>query len=213
MILNLRCKLFTTDMIPKKTFLIVLLLAITFTAFSQTVTKTFVDYYDKPATPATASFYIETFKAKDTDVYWQRKKYYYDTVPAALAATGKSKDAKGLIKEGAFVFYYKNGVKEKEGNYTDNLREGEWKEWNKEGKLSVLNHFKKDKMVGKNIRWFTSGPAYDSTILDDNGNGKSFGFYEDGAKEGEGNYTAGDKNGLWIYYYRTAKNKKSIEVN
>ena len=213
MILNLLCKLFTTAMIPKKTFLVVLFSAITFTVFSQTVTKTFVDYYDKPADRTTASFYIETFKTNDTAVYWQRKKYYNDTVPAALAATGKSKDAEGLIKEGAFVYYYKNGIKEKEGNYSNNLKEGEWKEWNEQGKLSVLNHFKKNKMVGKNIRWFSSGSAYDSTMLDDSGNGKSFGFYEDGAKEGEGNYTAGDKNGLWIYYYRTAKNKKSIEVN
>ena len=112
MILNLLCKLFTTVMIPKKTFLFVLLSAITFTAFAQTVTKTFVDYYDKSANRTTASFYIETFKTNDTDVYWQRKKYYNDTVPASLAATGKSKDEKGLIKEGAFVYYYKNGGKE-----------------------------------------------------------------------------------------------------
>jgi antitoxin component YwqK of YwqJK toxin-antitoxin module len=185
-----------------------------FSAFAQTaeITKIFVDYEEKPSTSKFANYYIETYKTSGTDAYWVRKMYYADTTEGTVASVGKSRDAKGQVKEGAFVYYHKNGTKESEGGFVNNLKEGEWRSWNKAGNLSSIEHFKEGKMVGKNISWHDNKRVGDSTILDDKGNGKSFTFYEDGAKSGEGGYTAGQKNGPWTYYYDEVKNQKSIEV-
>jgi antitoxin component YwqK of YwqJK toxin-antitoxin module len=185
-----------------------------FTAFAQTgeITRQFVDYDEKPSTSKHSLHYLETYKADNTDIYWTRKMYYADTTEGTLASVGKSSDAQGQIKEGAFVYYYKNGSKESEGEFIKNLKEGEWKEWSKAGNLSAIHHYKKGKMVGRNISWHDNKSLNDSTVLDENGNGKSFTFYENGAKSGEGSYTSSYKSGAWVYYYHDIKNQKSIEV-
>lgn len=176
------------------------------------ITRQFVDYDEKPTTGKYSLHYIETYKASNTDVYWTRKMYYADTTEGTVASVGKSSDVQGQIKEGPFVYYYKNGSKKSEGEFINNLKAGEWKEWNEAGNIKAINHFKKDKMVGRNISWHDNKSISDSTILDENGNGKSFTFYEDGTKNSEGNYTSGYKNGPWLYYYHDTKNMKSIEV-
>jgi antitoxin component YwqK of YwqJK toxin-antitoxin module len=191
------------------------LLAITIflTAISQPEkTKIYVDYEGKPSVSSHVQYYLETYKTNADDQYWQRKMYYNDTTEGIVACVGKSKDLQGQIKEGIFVNYRKSGAKESEGNYLNNKKEGEWKEWNKLGELSAVNHFKNGKMVGRNISWFDNKKINDSTMLDENGNGKSFSFFDNGANESEGNYASGDKTGLWVYYHKYIKNQKSMEV-
>ncbi len=182
-------------------------------AFAQAgeITKQFVDYEEKPVDNKFSMFYTETYKTSNTDVYWKRKMYYADTTEGTVASVGQSSDMQGQIKEGAFVYYYKNGSKKSEGGFVNNLKEGEWKEWNDAGNLSAVNHFKNNKMTGRNISWHDNKKINDSTILDESGNGKSFSFYDDGSKSGEGNYAAGYKSGSWTYYYHST-NLKSIEV-
>lgn len=184
------------------------------TVFAQPaeITKQYVDFDGKPTGSKNGLFYLETYQTENAGAYWHRRLYYNDTIDNTVASIGKSKDSLGQVKEGAFVYYYKNGVKKSEGNYVNNLKEAEWNEWHQSGKLSAINHYRKGRMVGRNIGWYATGKIRDSTLLDENGNGKSFTFYEDGAKNGEGNYAMGDKNGSWFYYYREAKNQKSIEV-
>ncbi len=185
-----------------------------FTAFAQTgeIKRQFVDYDEKPTTSKHSLHYIETYKTSNTDIYWTRKIYYADTTEGTVASVGRSRDAEGQIKEGPFIYYYKNGSKESEGEFVNNLKEGEWKEWNKAGNLNAIRHYKKGKMVGRNISWHDNKNLNDSTILDENGNGKSFTFFSDGAKAGEGSYAASYKSGPWLYYHHTANNLKSIEV-
>lgn len=184
-----------------------------FTAFSQTEkTKIYVDYDGKPSKSSHSLYYIETYKNNADDQFWQRKMYYNDTTDGIIASAGKSRDVDGQIKEGAFVYYHKNGPKEKEGSYIDNKKEGEWREWNKTGDLSAVNHFKAGKMVGRNVSWFDNKKLNDSTILDENGNGKSISFFDNGAHESEGSYTGGEKHGSWTYYFKDIRNQKSMEV-
>lgn len=204
----------TTFMYLKFSACIFLFQLFAFTAFAQAgeITRHFVDYAEKPITSKQASLYIETYKTTNTDIYWVRKMYYADTTEGTIAAVGKSSDSDGQIKEGAFVYYHKNGLKESEGEFVNNLKEGEWKDWNKAGNHSGIRHFKQGKMVGRNISWHENKNIYDSTLLDENGNGKSFTFYDDGTKNGEGSYIAGYKSGPWLYYHHTVNSPKSIEV-
>ncbi len=200
-------------MILKNIFCIFLLSLFSSAAFSQIpVTRNFFDYNEKKIQQSSASYYVETYKENDADSYWQRKMYYNDTVYGTVASVGKSRDLNGEIKEGPFIYYYKNGAKETEGTYANNLKEGEWNKWDKAGRLTAVNNFRNGKMVGRNISWHSNGTINDSTILDESGNGKSFDYYENGGKYGEGNYTSGSKNGLWLYYYSSVKDQKSIEV-
>jgi antitoxin component YwqK of YwqJK toxin-antitoxin module len=187
-----------------------------FTVFAQyfeTIKQQYVDFEEKPSRSNHAPFYMDLSRT-DTiaNPYWVRKIYYNDTVEGIIASVGKCRDAKGQIKEGAFVYYYKNGAKKREGNYVNNFKEGEWNEWSQSGNLSDINHYRKGKMVGRKISRHDNNSIRDSTILDENGNGKSFMFYEDGAKQGEGDYVSGTKNGLWLYYYSNVKDQKSMEV-
>jgi antitoxin component YwqK of YwqJK toxin-antitoxin module len=200
-------------MLFRNTCCIFLAIIVSFTAFSQTEkTKIYIDYEGKPSENTHTLYYIETYKMQADEQYWQRKMYYNDTIEGIVASIGKSRDAQGQVKEGNFVFYRKDGSKEKEGGYQNNEKEGEWKEWNKAGDLTGINHFKKGKMVGRNISWYDNKKINDSTILDENGNGKSISFFDNGANQSEGNYTAGEKNGAWTYYYKDIRNQKSMEV-
>ena len=176
------------------------------------IPKQYVDHDGKPVNEKYAAYYLETYKIKDADTYWQRKLYYNDTMPAAIASVGRCRDREGQIKEGSFVFYYKNGMKMSEGDYVNNSKEGEWEEWAQKGNLKALNHYRNGKMVGRNISWYQKGNMSDSTMLDENGNGKSLAFYPSGAKQSEGEYISGSRNGKWMYYYLDVKNQKSIEV-
>jgi antitoxin component YwqK of YwqJK toxin-antitoxin module len=200
-------------MLLKYTCCILLATLASLTTFSQSdKTKTYVDYEEKPSDNSHTHYYIETFKINADDQYWQRKMYYNDTAEGIIASVGKSRDLQGQIKEGNFVYYYKNGSKEKEGNYINNEQEGEWKGWNESGDLNAINHYKKGKMIGRNISWHDNKKISDSVALDENGNGKSYSFYDNGAKRSEGSYISGDKSGSWTYYYHDVKNQKSMEV-
>lgn len=192
-------------------FLMTLSVAVAF-AQQPEVVKQYVDYEGKPTNSKYANYYTETYKTNNADPYWQIKTYYNDTIQGTVASVGKSTDSQGQIKEGSFIYYFKNGTKKSEGDYANNFKEGEWKEWNEAGNIMAVNHFKKGKMVGRNIRWYDSNHISDSAILDGDGNGKSFAFFPNGTKSAEGNYTSGSKNGQWLYYYLDIKNQKSIEV-
>lgn len=175
--------------------------------------KKYVDYDGKSSPGKFAPFYIETIKTDKADPQWIRRMYYNDTIPGIIASIGPCKDEMGQIKEGAYLYYYKNGAKKTAGSFFNNLKDGEWNEWDKTGKLENINHYSKGIKVGRNISWHSNNTISDSTILDENGNGKSFSFYEDGSKQGEGNYTKGVKNGQWLFYYQEAKNQQSMEIN
>ena len=86
-----------------------------FYLFSQSgeITKKFVDYDEKPTNSKYSPYYIETYKTNNTEVYWQRKLYYADTTEGTVASIGTCKDLQGEIKDGAYVYYYKNGTKKK----------------------------------------------------------------------------------------------------
>lgn len=175
-------------------------------------TVTFLDYYEKKAAGANSGYYVVTSKKNSADIYWERTLYYNDTIQGIVAARGKSRDNFGLTKEGPFVYYHKNGVKWKEGTYVNNEREGEWLTWDEDGKKETMRHYKAGQLVGKNLGWYPNNNLMDSILLDDNGNGTSVEFFEDGAKKSEGGYKQGEKQGSWQYYFSTVKNQKSIDV-
>ncbi|MFN8251555.1 MAG: hypothetical protein U0V75_06695 [Ferruginibacter sp.] len=173
---------------------------------------TFLDYNEKKSSSTNSGYYVVTTKKDPSDIYWDRILYYNDTIQGFIAAKGKSSDEKGLLREGPFVYFHKNGTKWKEGVFTNNKEEGEWKTWDEEGKPESVNHYTAGSLTGKNISWFSNGRLKDSTMLDEKGNGTGTEFYKEGQQKAAGNYVNGEKQGHWLYYFKDEKNQPCSDV-
>ncbi|MCC5917532.1 MAG: hypothetical protein JJU02_09430, partial [Cryomorphaceae bacterium] len=108
------------------------------------------------------------------------------------------KDANGTVRykgaykygtrHGLITFYNGLGVKTSEGNYRLAYKDGTWKHYFRDGKLSQVEQYKNGKLHGKHISYF--------------GNGK---------KDEEGEYVHGDRHGKWTVFYENGN--KSVEYN
>lgn len=159
----------------------------------------------------TGARYIgNVYKKHEPDSVWKVEEY---TLPGKnLYLTGWAKDEKGTTKHGYFMYFNSDLVKIREGNYADGKREGEWKDWEENGKLSVKSQFHNGVPVGLRKSWYESGTTRDSAFLDDKGNGQALGYFESGIVKYKGEVAAGLRTGLWQYYYDVPGNIKSMEA-
>lgn len=109
------------------------LLVLSFQGYGQTLDTIFYDANWKQAIKANSSYYrilskTDNGKFSVTD--------YYNTGQVQMTGTLKSHDPD--VKEGDFVFYYKNGVTQTKSTYV-NGQETESKSWDQEGKDVVLD--------------------------------------------------------------------------
>jgi antitoxin component YwqK of YwqJK toxin-antitoxin module len=92
-----------------------------------------------------------------------------------------------LIKE---VQFHPNGKKYIEGKYKDNLRNGYWASWYKDGKLWSEGEFVKGESHGKR------------TV-----------YYPNGKKYYEGNFNMGKRTGIWMFYDEQGKKVKEVDFD
>jgi uncharacterized membrane protein YphA (DoxX/SURF4 family) len=86
-----------------------------------------------------------------------------------------------------------------EGNTADDIRQGLWLSWHKNGKLHEQGVYVNGEEVGLWIRWYDNGQKewernYVRGVLQ----GPSKSWYPDGKKENEGSYANGEMSGIWI---------------
>lgn len=185
------------------------------TIFSQTVlakSDTVYNYLDNNEQTVSRNLSVyrsKVYKENATDSIWRMD--IYDA--SALMATGRTKDAQGLFRQGDYQYFDRKGNKIKAGRYENNQMEGEWNEWFGNGKLSSTYHYHNGKKIGSNIGWFEAGNVSDSAMLDPGGNGAAIAYFKDGKTRYRGNYKAGLKTGLWEYYYEFPDKGKSMEIN
>jgi len=185
------------------------------TIFSQTIfaqsdtVYNYLDSYEQPVSRDLSVYRSKVYKENTTDSDW--KIDIYDV--SALVATGHTKDAQGLVRQGDYQYFDRKGNKIKAGRYENNQMEGEWNEWFGDGKLSSTYHYHNGKKTGSNIGWYEEGNLSDSAMLDANGNGAAFSYFKDGKTRYRGNYKEGLRNGLWEYFYEFPAVGKSMEVN
>ena len=77
---------------------------------------------------------------------------------------------------GEAVWYWGNGQKNKEGTYKDGKKDGNWKEWSRNGEIVGEGNFS-------------------------NGTGKWTGWYENGQKKKEGTFKDGQPDGQYFIYW------------
>ena len=105
------------------------------------------------------------------------------------------------VKNGKFISFYRNGNKSEDGLYKDDKKDGIWKKWSIDGKLSAEQNCKAlDDETCVSKEWCMGG------LLCGVGNyksGKRDGIWKtwrkNGQMLGEGNYKGGQREGLWIW--------------
>ncbi|MFH1120755.1 MAG: hypothetical protein V1775_13110 [Bacteroidota bacterium] len=92
-----------------------------------------------------------------------------------------------LIKE---IQFHSNGQKYMEGNYENELRNGHWVSWYKDGKLWSEGEFVKGESHGKRTVYFSNGKKY----------------YE-------GYFNMGKRTGIWMFYDEAGQKVKEVNYS
>jgi len=121
------------------------------------------------------------------------------------------KDAECKFYDGPYREVYKNGNTHRSGRYYANKKTGIWKTWTDSGKLTDSIVYRDGFIYGTGLEWDWNGNVIDSLQFEANGKGTDHGYWSDGKTKHEGNYLAGKKEGLWVYFYKNGT--KCQEVN
>jgi antitoxin component YwqK of YwqJK toxin-antitoxin module len=126
-----------------------------------------------------------------TGCHWGTHKEIEQKYPDGSAKIEKyytyNKGKKVLVKE---VQYYENKQMKMEGNYNNNLRNGKWTAWYKNGKIWSEGFFKDG--LSEGVR----------TVYYDNGN-----------KYMVGSYSKDEKVGKWQFFDNTGKLVKEVDFD
>lgn len=138
------------------------------------------------------------------------------------------KDAGLVIKDGAFQLYHPNNIKAQDGYYSDNVPEGIWLSWYKNGQLKDSGVLASNKYTGIWKHWHENGQLQSITEYGDptpdtvavvtkkpignkesilnhipttgHLNGAYISWYTNGQKEATGQYQRGTMTGPWVWY-------------
>lgn len=120
-------------------------------------------------------------------------------------------------KHGPFRSYHeKGGHIDKEGEYIDGLREGQWKWYNSNGEIVWDKPFVHDKVHGVEKQYYNdwddrnnpqplaAQTAYEEGVE----HGECVKYWPDGKVSSRGQYEHGEREGVWNHYYSTGKPMK-----
>lgn len=139
--------------------------------------------------------------------------------------TGKTKiegDYKNDNEFGPWKYYWDNGKVLREGKYKEGgLKEGEWKEYNRDGTLSMDEFYSSGKENGKSLSYDIDGKLYcermyaagkvkkltfynkKGEVINEYNTSKEVSvveYYPSGIKSAEGDYVDGNRSGDWKVY-------------
>ncbi|MEI7595334.1 MAG: TonB family protein [Bacteroidota bacterium] len=107
------------------------------------------------------------------------------------------------VKEGPFSYYYENGQKMSEGNYSKNKQIGVWEKWYSNGNKQFEGEYIDLLKNGNWTYWDNDGKILATiSYVNDKKNGKWNSWYANGKKEQEGIYNENNKEGLWTTWYK-----------
>lgn len=110
-----------------------------------------------------------------------------------------------LKKSGDFQFegYHTNGALLNNGVWRNDSKQGEWKYYNKYGKLEAIENYANGTTEGEYKSYFVNGKI-DKQYQNKEGevDGYYIEFHKDGNIYSEGNYSKGEQVGKWFYYHQ-----------
>jgi membrane associated rhomboid family serine protease len=118
--------------------------------------------------------------------------------------------------------FYIDGKIQMKGTYLNDMHDGVFRYYSRQGKYESLGRYDKERPVGKWENFHTAGQlesevyygngSFTKSVYDSlgnqqvtNGNGKQITWYANGKIREEGSYVDGQKNGNWFGYYATGK--------
>lgn len=109
-------------------------------------------------------------------------------------------------RQGKWILWYENGIKESEGYYKDGKSDGFYTSWYENGNKEVEGNIKEDKWNGLKSTWYENG-GKKSECYYKNGNidGLQTYWYEGGNKEAEENYKDGKLHGFNTRWYKNGE--------
>jgi antitoxin component YwqK of YwqJK toxin-antitoxin module len=190
-----------------KFFLFIGLLAPLTRLFAQK--DTVVVFYDRSGKVCQENDAIKfTLQIKEDDHY---KKLKADMMDNRVESIAYFSDSECKNFDGPYKELYKNGRAKTMGYYSGNKKINVWRTWSDDGILTDSLFYVDGFISGIGLSWDKQGIVVDSLIFEKDGNGVGHGYWNDGNPRERGAYTAGRKDGMWTYYYKTGK--KCQEVN
>lgn len=103
-------------------------------------------------------------------------------------------------EDGSWVFYYSNGERKAEGNYSNGKKNGKWTYYYKNGKIKQQGNYSYGKLTGSWKWYYENGILLvEEFYIYGNRDGESVEYSETGEIISKGNYIEGLKEGEWIY--------------
>jgi len=171
----------------------------------------YTDKNDKPCPEDSA--WTKKVATKEADGRW----HVFECRPKTdhPFAEGHYTDDLLTLREGEFIYYndFKQKKIEVKGLYKNGKREGLWKSVYSDNAPKSSVFYVNGLIKGASLTWYQSGELSDSSVMDENGNGYSKGFWKDGGIEHYGLFAAGKKNGDWTYYYKNGQPSAIEKLN
>ncbi len=148
-----------------------------------TLTIYFNKDWEKVQNKNMALYYRKAFL--DHNKAWAVCDYYLNDT---LQMTGNLKSKTSEIRHGHFVYYYENGKKQSEGDYSNDKKVGVWSGWHENGELKYKGNYLIGALDGVWQYW-----------------------HENGQKKAEGKFLNNAETGLWVYWNDKGKLKSEEE--
>lgn len=104
-------------------------------------------------------------------------------------------------RDGLWIFYNENGIRDGEYNYKAGKRDGIVKNWYEKGELKGIWNYVDGKKEGKQMMWFANGnKKYEGNYTSGKLDGPQKAWYENGSLKEYGNFKNGEISGEQIRY-------------
>ncbi len=185
----------------KKVATIALLLFISFAQMNAQDIKKYYNRQWKECQPNEARFLSITTK---TDSGYYRKDYYIRE--RRLQMAGLYADSLCKIQNGSFAYYHSNGMPLHFERFKQNKKEGVAKSYYRNGCMADSAVYHDGKIVGVKFSWHKNGCLRDSISLQEEGNGVSVSWFDNGMPSSTGHFSKGMKqDGKWMFFHRNGK--------
>lgn len=169
-------------------------------SYSQKIEK-FYDIKWQECNEEKARFYSITQK---TDSGWLTNDYYIKE--KKLQMRGLYADEQLKIKNGHFLYFHSNGNAESLGKYVNDIQDGLWLDFDREGMMTDSTFYKNGRPFGVALSWHSNGYLKDSISVDSNGRGIEVSWFDNGNPSYVGKYSAGMKReGLWVFFHKNGQ--------
>lgn len=142
-----------------------------------------------------AAYYRKAFPQSNNA--WDVNDFYMNH---KIQMTGTYKSKKLTVRNGHFIYYFENGNKTSEGDYTNDKLNGPWTYWHENGLKKSQGTYTDNQKTGIWNYWNENNRLLAIETYKKAGNGSFVGFHENGETSYKGNFGNEGPEGNWTYW-------------